>query len=61
MVSDPLALRVNNFVLCIAILELFASFGDVRIHAAVSEGTLSSPFVKQTTRDLTQSPFVLLH
>ena len=47
MIVDPLAFRVNDLILRVTVLELFATFCDVGVHTAVAEGTLTLSFVEQ--------------
>ena len=60
MVVDPLALRVDYFILSVAVLELVTRFVDVRVMATVLEGTFATTFVKQAARDLAKRVPVLL-
>ena len=47
MIVDPLAFRVNDLILRVTVLKVLASLGNVRVHTAVAEGTLTLSFVEQ--------------
>ena len=61
MIVNPLAFRVNDFVLRIAVLELSTVLLGMRVHAAVTEGALALPFVEQAARDLLQRRLVVIN
>ena len=60
MVVDPLALRVDYFILSVAVLELVTRLVDVRVVATVLEGALTTAFIEQATWDLAKCVPVLL-
>lgn len=61
VIIDPLPLRVDNLVLRKPILELRSIFFDVRIHAAIAEGTFTLALCEVRARHLTKRPLILLN
>ena len=60
MIVDPLAFRIDDFILRVAVFELLARSVNMRVVAAVLEGALALAFVEQATRYLAKSDPILL-
>ena len=60
MIVNPLAFRIDDFILRVAVLELLARSVNMRVVAAVLEGALALALVEQATRYLAQSDPILL-
>ena len=60
MIVNPLAFRIDDFILRVAVLELLARSVNMRVVAAVLEGALALALVEQATRYLSQSDPILL-
>ena len=60
MIVDPLAFRIDDFILRVAVFELLARSVNMRVVAAVLEGALALALVEQATRYLAESDPILL-
>ena len=60
MIVNPLAFRIDDFILRVAVLELLARSVNMRVVAAVLEGAIALALVEQATRYLAQSDPILL-
>ena len=60
MIVDPLAFRIDDFILRVAVFEFLARSVNMRVVAAVLEGALALALVEQATRYLAESDPILL-